>query len=229
MKEWNKKEITSTSWWLSNLHLHLGLLWTSDSCDFLYCWHHHLEAIRHLKHNRFELEFSIPSPQYLPNLLCPRLLSLSEQYHLPSTCLSPNPRIILHSSFPLSLSSFISWISFFFFWLQIMKSLTNNSLNNEAIYCPTRILSVGRFQGCFSDITNNPVFPAFCSGILSELVTSSLLITRCLQQLQVSCLQLTLSWGRKRGVSSHISYYQGEKPFLKASLQTSPSSSLAPF
>lgn len=110
-----------------------------------------------------------------------------------------------------------------------MKSPSNNSLNNEGIYYPTRILNVGRFQGCFSDVTNNPVFPAFCSGILNELVAASLTITRCLQQLQVSCLQWTLSYGRKRGVSSHISYYQGEKPFLKASLQTSPFSSLAPF
>lgn len=90
-----------------------------------------------------------------------------------------------------------------------MKSLSDNSLNNEGIYYPTRILSVGRFQGCFSDVTNNPVFPAFCSGILNELVTASLMITRCLQQLQVSCLQLAQEKG---GFLPHL-FLSGRKTF----------------
>lgn len=90
-------------------------------------------------------------------------------------------------------------------------------------------LSVGWVQGGFSDVTKKSGIssfllwhPQWAGGIFSPN-----------HRMAAAAPSIMPSYdtilGRERGlVSSHISFYQGEKPFLKAPEQTFPYISLAP-
>lgn len=110
-----------------------------------------------------------------------------------------------------------------------MESLINIDLNNEDICYPTRNLSIGWFQGWSSDVTNN-------SGISSFLLWHPQWAGDVFpydHKMAAAAPRVVFSYDtvlrQETAVSFHLSFYQGEKPFLKAPLQTSPYISLAPW
>ena len=105
-----------------------------------------------------------------------------------------------------------------------MESLATSSLNNGCL----RNLNGGQFQDWFSDVTNKSSISSFLlwhPQRPGDVFSPDHRMTTTAPSIMPS-YDTILRQEREAVVSSHISFYQREKPFLKAPQQTFPCISL---